>query len=467
MTRALVWLRRDLRTRDNPALAFAAENHETLIPLYILDRGELGGAQGWWLHHSLKALQDDLKKCGLGLCLREGDALSVLEALIAEYQIEAVYWNRCYEPEAIVRDKRIKSNLQAQGLEVQSFNGSLLNEPWTILNQQQSCYKVFTAFWRQALQSLIIPPESFLNTENTIYPEPQSDNPDHWQLLPTSPDWAREFSQFWLPGESGALKNLERFIEEDLQGYKEDRNIPAIAATSHLSPHLHFGEISPWQIWRAIAEVKKDPLANLASIEHFLSELGWREFSQYLLFHFPKLPSNNFKPQFDAFPWSENADLLKSWQRGLTGYPIVDAGMRELWRTGFMHNRVRMITASFLVKDLFIDWRIGARWFLHTLLDADLANNSAGWQWVAGCGADAAPYFRIFNPVLQGEKFDPLGEYVKRWVPELAKVPAAWIHKPWEAPKGLLDIRLGEDYPYPVVDHTVARQYALESYKAL
>lgn len=466
MTTALVWLRRDLRMHDNPALAFATQNHESVIPVYILEKQVLGAAQGWWLHHSLKALQDSLEKAGLGLCLQQGEPLSVLGALIKAHTVEAIYWNRCYEPATIAHDKSLKSTLLAEGLDVQSFNGSLLNEPWTVLNQQGSWFKVFTPFWRQATKQLVIPSEAFLNTE-VIYPKPQSDNLADWELLPVSPNWAHEFGLLWKPGEAGAIENLEQFISNDLQSYREDRNIPSIAATSHLSPHLHFGEISPWQIWRVIAEAKKDRQANLASIEHFLSELGWREFAQYLLYHFPKLPSENFKPAFDAFPWDKNAALLKCWQQGQTGYPIVDAGMRELWRTGFMHNRVRMITASFLIKDLFIDWRSGADWFMYTLVDADLANNSAGWQWVAGSGADAAPYFRIFNPVLQGEKFDPDGEYVRRWVPELEKVPKKWIHKPWEAPKGTLDICLGEDYPYPVVDHALARQYALENYKRL
>jgi deoxyribodipyrimidine photo-lyase len=288
-----------------------------------------------------------------------------------------------------------------------------------------------------------------------------------WNLLPHHPDWAKEFSQYWQPGERPALVKLEHFIVGQLQQYQELRNNPAVLGTSRLSPHLHFGEISPQQIWNALQQAMHNPHNNLLAIQTYLSELGWREFSYHLLYHYPQLIDTNFKGQFDRFPWQEDEANLRLWQQGLTGYPVVDAGMRELWRTGYMHNRVRMIVASFLTKDLMIDWRKGAAWFWDTLLDADLANNSASWQWVAGSGADAAPYYRIFNPILQGEKFDPQGEYVKKWIPELAAVAKQWIHRPWLAPKDSLPLVLGVDYPFPIVDHATARQIALANYQML
>lgn len=468
MSVALVWFRQDLRCNDNPAFAAAYNHHAHVIPLYIQDEQtlKLGGAQHWWLHHSLLALEKKLLHLGLRLILRSGDALEVLSQLIAQHHIEAVYWNRCYEPASIHRDQTIKATLRQQGTRVISSNGSLMNEPWAIKNKSGGFFKVFTPYWRHCLQQQVTSQPILLhNTPST--PEILSNELKDWNLLPKRINWAAEFGSHWQPGEDGAQKKLHYFISHHLKHYKTSRDIPAQDATSKLSPHLHFGELSPWHVWRTIQLAMLDKDCDVASAERFLSEIGWREFSYHLLYHVPTLPEANFKTQFDAFPWKEDPALLKSWQNGCTGYPIVDAGMRELWATGYMHNRVRMITASFLTKDLLIDWRHGAAWFLDTLVDADLASNSASWQWVSGCGADAAPYFRIFNPVLQGEKFDPQGEYIRRWVPELQKVPHRWIHQPWAAPNNELGLLLGKDYPMPIVDHNKARSLALLHYQTI
>ncbi len=469
MSTALFWFRQDLRCQDNPALALACRNHQKLIPIYIREPKpdlSMGLAQQWWLHHSLHSLKKDLNKVGLDLCFRHAEPLSLLKELITQYQIEAVYWSRRYEPMHIARDQLIKAELKAMGIKVISCNSSLLQEPWEVSNQSGSFFKVFTPYWRQCLRQIQESPLIQIS-EWPLNQPVSSESLAEWNLLPQHPNWAEEFSQHWRPGETAALAKLEQFMTCQLQGYKERRNEPATSGTSRLSPHLHFGEISPHQIWAAMQQVMQDPDNDSLSVQTYLSELGWREFSYYLLYHYPQLMDIDFKSQFDRFPWQEDDTHLKLWQKGLTGYPIVDAGMRELWRTGYMHNRVRMIVASFLTKDLMIDWRKGAAWFWDTLLDADLANNSASWQWVAGSGADAAPYYRIFNPVLQGEKFDPQGEYVKRWIPELASVSKQWVHKPWQSPKGSLPLVLGEDYPFPIVDHATARQIALSNYQKL
>jgi deoxyribodipyrimidine photo-lyase len=465
---AIVWFRQDLRLEDNPAFAEGCCNHDRIIPIYILDKihTPIGGAQRWWLHHSLTSLDHGLKKLGLNLCLRQGKALDVLKQLVEDYQIESIYWNRCYDPVSIERDTAIKKFFQTCGLSIVSTNGSLLHEPWQIKNRSGDFFKVFTPYWQTCLKQINIPePDPISLIPKGL--EAHSDSLASWKLLPTKPNWAAEFGDYWQPGEAGACKKLANFIDINLKGYRTSRDEPAKDSTSKLSPHLHFGEISPWKIWRAIERVKLDKDCDLKSVERFLSEIGWREFSYYLLYHFPSLPNANYKSNFDIFPWKNDDHGLRRWQKGMTGYPIVDAGMRELWHTGYMHNRVRMIVASFLTKDLFIDWRLGASWFLDTLLDADLASNSASWQWVAGCGADAAPYFRIFNPILQGEKFDPNGDYVKQWVPELKFVPAQWVHKPWMAPQDKLGLCLGKDYPEPMVDHLDSRKKALLYYKMI
>ncbi len=466
MTIALVWFRYDLRLTDNPAFIEACSQHQFVIPLYIYDEKNsvLGRAQAWWLHHSLTALRVSLNQLGLPLIFRKGNPLEIILDLAKKMSVSSVYWNRCYDPIAIKRDKKIKASLLEKGIAAQSSNGSLLHEPWTIKNKHGDFYKVFTPYWKHCRQSLHIQPEMDV-TQRPNGIQIQSDELQKWELLPTF-SWAAQFPDYWTPGEAGAQGKLDEFIHHHLNGYKKNRDFPAKNTTSRLSPHLHFGEISPWTILRAIELAKLDPSRDSASVEHFLSELGWREFSVYLLYHFPKLPHDNFKNEFDAFPWQNEQQLLVCWQKGMTGYPIIDAGMRELWATGYMHNRVRMLVASFLTKGLLIDWRLGADWFLDTLVDADLANNSASWQWVAGCGADAAPYFRIFNPVLQSQKFDPNGVYIRRWVPELSKLKSQSIHDPW-AHADSSEVYSSTSYPQPIINHYEARVIALNYYKQL
>lgn len=463
---ALIWFRQDLRIEDNLALIKACYHHKEVICLYVNDEQcpfILGDAQKWWLHHSLKALKEKLNIHGLSLCFRKGASDSILCSIVKEHPISDVYWNICYEPKQMQRDRQIKKTLDAENIKVHRFNSSLLHEPCFLKNKQGSYYKVFTSFWKSCLKELDIPPMMSID-HWPVGVDIKSDSLDDWKLLPNHPNWAEGFANYWQPGELGAKKKLYEFIENKVDQYKLMRNYPSKQNTSLLAPHLRFGEIGPRQVYRALQEAVAADNKSESNVETYLSEIGWREFSYYLLFHFPELPEKNFQSKFNNFPWEDSPKKLKQWQKGLTGYPIVDAGMRELWKTGYMHNRVRMIVASFLTKDLFIDWRKGARWFEDTLLDADLANNSAGWQWVAGSGADAAPYFRIFNPVLQGEKFDPEGSYVKQWVPELKNLPKKWIHQPWEAPK---EFKKTLNYPEPIVLHKKARELALEYYKNL
>jgi deoxyribodipyrimidine photo-lyase len=464
----IVWFRQDLRTADNPALAAAAARGPVL-PLYILDevnpgpKWSPGGASRWWLHHSLATLRDNLG----GLVLQRGDPHELLSALVKASGANAVLWNRCYEPYAIARDTAIKSALQAQGVEVQSFNGSLLHEPWDVATGAGGPFKVYTPFWRACRGRPVAAPVR--KPKLDIVTGGKSDRLDDWELLPSKPNWAKGFETIWQPGEAGARKRLDRFVKTGLADYRTQRDRPDKENISRLSPHLHFGEISPRQLWARMA-IESEDQAKAASAEKFLAEIGWREFSHHLLYHFPTLPDANWRPAFDAYPWRDSEADLKAWQRGMTGYPLVDAGMRELWHTGFMHNRVRMVAASFLIKHLRIDWRRGEEWFWDTLLDADLANNAAGWQWVAGSGADASPYFRIFNPMMQGEKFDPDGAYVRRWCPELAKLPDDAIHAPFKAKPEVLakaGVELGRTYPKPIVDHDEARAKALAGYKAV
>lgn len=467
MSIALIWFRQDLRITDNPAFFEACTNHEKIIPLYIFDEENsvLGEAQAWWLHHSLTALCDSLtNQFGLKLILRKGNPIEVVHELISKFSVDAVYWNRCYEPLSIKRDTKIKAMLQENGTGVFSFNGSLFNEPWTISTKNGGFFKVFTPYWKTCRHALISLPRREIK-HRPLSIDVASTPLDSLKLLPRL-NWADQFPDCWIPGEAGATQRLEKFIKYHLLGYKLNRDIPEKKATSYLSPHLHFGEISPWTILRAIEDTYSEPRYNATDTEHFLSELGWREFSYHLLYYVPFLPQKNFKSEFDSFPWHNDASLLKHWQKGMTGYPIVDAGMRELWATGYMHNRVRMIVASFLTKGLLIDWRLGADWFLDTLVDADLANNSASWQWVAGCGADAAPYFRIFNPILQSKKFDPRGAYIRRWVPELFDLDNDAIHAPWESSHAI-SIYRKINYPKPIINHSEARTTALAYYNQI
>lgn len=466
---AIVWFRQDLRLSDNPALCEAAA-HGKIVPVYILDEHSeglrrIGGASRWWLRHSLHALRESLPS----LRLLRGSPLELLSRLARDENAEAVFWNRCYEPDAIRRDKVIKAELQAAGLSVQSFNGSLLHEPWEVETGQGGPFKVYSPFWRAAKSKDVAPPLAAPATLE-LAELAASDDIDDWRLTPSNSNWAESWEEHWRPGEQGARQQLETFLTSGLKGYGSLRNRPDLPNVSRLSPHLHFGEISPRQIWQATQFIAAKNPSLQKDADKFLSEVGWREFSYHLLFHFPTLPSRNWKPAFDSYPWRESTADLKAWQQGLTGYPIVDAGMRELWHTGYMHNRVRMVVASFLVKHLRLHWKHGEDWFWDTLVDADQANNAASWQWVAGSGADAAPYFRIFNPMTQGRKFDPDGVYVRRWCPELAKLDDNLIHAPFEASQGELDragVKLGETYPHPIVDHAEARAAALAGYEAV
>lgn len=465
----IVWFRQDLRLSDNPAL-YEAAKAGNIIPLYILDDKnagdwKIGGAGRWWLHRCLESLQDSLNG---NLIIRQGDAQSVLENIYNETSVSSIYWNRCYEPWRIARDTKIKKHFQDQGLDIKTFNGSLLWEPWDIKKDDGTSYKVFTPFYRKGCLNALEPREPIGKPSSISYAETnlEKGSVDDLNLLPT-PRWDKKMEEFWDISESGAQSRMQDFIDDDLKGYKEGRNFPAGTNVSRLSPHLHWGTVSPNQVWYT-AKYKGEIEHLGKDLDHFLSELGWREFSYSLLYHFPDLPSKNLQTKFDDFPWDTNEDLLKLWQKGKTGYPIVDAAMRELYETGYMHNRTRMIVGSFLVKNLLLHWRHGEDWFWDCLVDADLANNAAGWQWIAGCGADAAPYFRIFNPITQGEKFDPEGEYVRRFVPELKDMPKEYIHKPWEASPLILkaaDVTLGETYPYPIVDHKEARDKALAAFE--
>jgi len=469
----IVWFRNDLRLADHPALSAAAESGGAVLPLYILDdatpgRLRMGGASRWWLNGSLTSLDNDLKSRGGHLCLRQGKAPEVLAALLEETGASTIFVTRGYEPWEPELEKAVSQVCRARGAEFRAFGGRLLFEPEAIVTSDGKPYRIFSPFWKACLAA--DPPRAPLPAPKRMrFADAQSDRLEALKLLPARPDWAEGLRDTWLPGEAHALARLGIFIENRLANYADSRSRLDIDATSLLSPYLHFGEISPNQIWHAVAHAGTADARADRGAESYLRELGWREFSYHLLHHFPKMPAEPLRPEFADFAWRDDPAALAAWQRGATGYPIVDAAMRELWHTGFMPNRARMIVASFLVKHLLIPWQRGAGWFLDTLVDADLANNSASWQWVAGCGTDAAPYFRIFNPVLQGRKFDPNGDYVRRWIPELAGLPATDIHAPWEAPELLLAqawVKLGKTYPLPIVDHASARTRALAAFAA-
>lgn len=465
---SIMWFRQDLRVKDNPALNAACDAGK-IVPVYIYDthtpkERAPGGASQWWLHHSLTALNERLNG---HLQVFKGDPKEIIPNLLAKFGAKEVYWNRCYEPWQIKRDKALKQQLLDENYQPHSLNGSLLWEPMQILKKDETPYRVFTPYYKNGCLNAQPPRYPKAPPARITYGDVSNVglNIDDLALLP-SINWDSEFSEHWQPGEEGAADKLADFIANRARQYKDKRDVPSVEGTSKLSPHLHYGEISPNQIWYAI----KDKFGNSEdkSIETYLSELGWREFSYYLLFHFPTLPSKNFNPKFDTFPWRKDPEALRAWQTGNTGIPIVDAGMRELWQTGYMHNRVRMIVGSFLVKNLLLSWHEGERWFWDCLLDADLASNSASWQWIAGTGADAAPYFRVFNPVLQGEKFDKQGKYVRRYCPELKALPDKYIHKPWETPPVIAKdagLVLGDTYPKPVVDLKASRERALDAFQ--
>jgi deoxyribodipyrimidine photo-lyase len=465
------WFRQDLRLKDNPSL-FNASKYKKILPIYILDDFNsedyrIGAASRWWLHNSLLSLK---KKLNNNLSVYIGNPIEIFQYLINKYDIQEVCWNRCYEPWRIDRDINIKSFFKSLGVKVTTSNGSLLWEPWEVLKDDLTPYRVFTPFYKKACLKSESPriPIASPDFQEIIRDSDGSSNLNDIKLLPSN-NWYQEIESIWNPGEDQASKKLSSFLEDGISDYKEGRNFPSKNNVSQLSPYLHFGEISPNQVWYAsqsenIEEVREE------NITHFLSELGWREFSYNLLYYNKKLPISNLQNKFDNFPWQENFEYLNKWKKGLTGYPIVDAGMRELWRTGYMHNRVRMIVGSFLVKNLLLNWKYGERWFWDCLIDADLASNSASWQWIAGSGADAAPYYRIFNPVTQGLKFDAEGIYIRKYIPELKNVPNKYLFNPWEAPKEILqqaNVKLGADYPYPVVDLKSSREKALNAFKSI
>jgi deoxyribodipyrimidine photo-lyase len=466
----IMWFRQDLRLADNAALS-AAASAGPVICLYILDdetpgQWRWGGASRWWLHRSLESLSRSVP-----LVLRRGRADKVIAQVLHETRAAALYFARDYAPWSAKLEANVNAACIEAGVACRRFGGFLLHEPEDIRTGAGEPYKVYTPFSRACFAKGDPKPARPAPKLESWTGAVAGDALADWHLLPAKPNWAKPFETEWQPGETGAKMRLQNFLDDGLAGYVDGRDRPDLAFTSKLAPHLHWGEISPAQFWQAVRGAMARASGKLDQAgEKFLKEMLWREFCHHLIHHWPDFPEKPFRAEFADFPWAPDKTHLKAWQRGLTGYPIVDAGMRELWTTGFMHNRVRMIAASFLIKDLLIPWQEGERWFWDTLVDADIGNNAANWQWVAGCGADAAPYFRIFNPILQGQKFDPDGAYVRRFLPELAKLPARLIHSPWQAsPMELADagIVLGETYPLPMIDHNFARDRALEAFKRL
>jgi deoxyribodipyrimidine photo-lyase len=480
---SIVWFRKDLRTHDHEAL-FRASQHGAVIPVFIWspDEDRAGEASAWWLHHSLHSLHKSLQRLGFKLILRKGNYLSELQALVRETGASAVYFNKSYDPALRQQDHIINNTLSKQAVKVACFNGTLLLKPEQVLNRQDSPYRVFTPFYKQVINQPISQPFPVPKLNKQVDQMIDSLSINDLSLLPKK-TWYTKFHTYWSPGEETAFECVQSFIDLKLGLYERERDFPAQETVMKLSPHLAWGEIGVRWLWYKLSEAAlAGPLSNSRlsldnhsnnqshlslQIESVLRQLVWREFAYHQLTHFPNMIDTPLKSSFLSFPWQDDTTLLEKWQRGLTGYPLVDAGMRQLWETGWMHNRVRMIVASFLVKHLLIPWTQGAAWFWETLVDADLAVNAMNWQWVAGCGIDAAPYFRIFNPITQGVKFDEEGNYIKKWIPSLAMLPTPYIHRPWEAPKELLiraNIQLGKDYPWPIIDHAYARERALRAY---
>lgn len=469
----IFWVRNDLRLSDQPALTAAADAGRAVVPVFIWSPDEegdwpAGGARKWWLHHSLTAFAESLQDRGCTLIIRRGLAGEILSELVEETSAKRVSFNAHYEPAIRKRDRAVKKSLEEAGVEVKTFNPSLLHHPDAVKTGTGGPYKVFSPFWKSLQRTVKIPEPlgvaKFEPYEETL----DSDSIDDLKLLPKIP-WDEGFAKAWAPGEQSAQGRLGAFLKNGVADYKEMRNRPDVDGTSRFSPYMHHGELSPRTIYHAVENYVADHPEARKGADVFLAEIGWRDFAHHVLYHFPETAEEPLQQKFQKMPWKFDEDGLKAWQRGNTGYPIVDAGMRQLWATGWMHNRVRMIVGSFLTKDQLMSWQHGADWFWDTLVDADLASNTLGWQWVGGCGADAAPYFRVFNPMTQGEKFDPNGEYIREWVPEIAELPNKYLNRPWEAPDDVLDkagVTLGETYPEPIVDHSVAREAALEALQA-
>jgi deoxyribodipyrimidine photo-lyase len=475
---SLVWFHNDFRMADNPALRAAARRKNPLICLFVWNPdasgyAKPGAASRWWLHHSIQHLSTALKQAGNQLMIQVGHPVEVISEAVERFKVSHVFGNYACEPDAITAQQEIKNWLDEESYEGIFFHGNTLLDPAAVRTKSGKPYSVFTPFYHQVQSQL---------KRSSPLPAPQSLPPvpkdaghsvpvESLKLLPAI-DWAQGIRNTWHPGEAGARKMLQQFLRSAAKVYAIDRDRPDHVHTSRLSPYLHFGEISPRQVWHTVNRRKHSQASpqHRKSYDAYLRQLVWREFARYLLYHFPHTADEPLHGEFKHFTWQHDASSLRAWQKGLTGYPIVDAGMRELWHTGWMHNRVRMIAGSFLTKDLLQPWQHGAEWFWETLVDADLANNTLGWQWVAGCGADASPFFRIFNPITQGRKFDPDGKYVRHWVPELAQLPSAWIHAPWEAPQSALQeaqVELGKTYPNPLIDHASARARALAAYQKL
>ncbi len=464
------WFRQDLRLNNNPSLETLSKKVDKIIPIFILDpKQRIGSVSSWWLEKSLNSLNDAISKKKGKLNIFIGDPFDIISLLISNENIEFISWNRLYDPQSIIRDTKIKSLLKSQNVDCETFNGYLLNEPWNIKNKTGTFYKVFTPYWRHCdeltrsknfskkKQNLKFSNTSFRNIKKL----------ENLNLINKKLKWTNKIQNNWLPGENNAQIQLKEFIVKKANHYSIGRDRPDQNLTSKLSPYLHFGEISPFQIYKEVSLSKN---INTENKKKFLAEIGWRDFSYNLLFHYPDMTKNPIQNKFNKFPWLKDSKNLKKWQKGFTGIPIVDAGMRQLYKTGWMHNRVRMIVGSFLTKNLLIHWKYGEEWFFDTLVDADIGSNSAGWQWISGCGADASPYFRIFNPILQGQKFDPKGNYVKKYIPELHNVTDKYIHNPWEMSEEnqiSCSCKIGKDYPAPIVDLKETRIRALSAFKTI
>ena len=462
----VVWLRNDFRFIKNDALIYACKNHETVSALYIYKKKEFKNrsAQQWWLFQSLNNFKNKLEKLNITLEVIEAESYKVIFEKILKKEKFSIYWNKVYEPQYLLFDQKISNSLKLKNINFKIFKGNLLNESHEIKKNDNTPFKVFTPFWRTAEKYYL--EKGFQKNEKIKSKKKKIKFLNHsvnLEIILPKKKWYKKFEDFWKPSEEEAIKNIKYFTKKDIAEYGENRDIPGTQGTSKISPYLAFGQIHVETIWEECQAIQNKN----NGYRKYINELGWREFSHSLINYFPEMLKGNLKKEFDLFPWEVNPKHLSVWQKGMTGYPIVDAGMRELKKTGWMHNRVRMITASFLVKHLRIHWKEGEKHFRDCLLDFNEANNVSGWQWVAGSGADAAPYFRIFNPILQGERFDPNGEYVKKWVPELLNIPKEFIHKPWELDRNVKEFELGKSYPKPIVNHKTARNAALESFQKI